>query len=246
LRSKSAPQATRVAALSAAVAAIHLFASSALAAPVGEPRLNGFWYIDTPSRDVALGLRAELTPAGTAIAQANAAAQAARLARGQVVGLGSYTCASIGAPFFVGTSEPLFLVATEDSVVMYHERRQITARRFYTDGRSWPEMSTMPPSTSGYSIAHWEGPVLVIETRGMPPGGTQGGGQKGPNTILHERLSLSPDGDRLSWAFTWEDPSLMVGTHNYVIEYDRAPPHTYALTHDCDPADGAADTVAGH
>jgi hypothetical protein len=232
----SARQAKSAFALPALALAAQLLATSALAAPVGEPRLNGFWNIDDAARRQALaGVRAELTPAGQAIAKSNGELQAARIARGEVVGLGSFTCGLQGAPFFVGTSEPWLLVVTEEAAVQVNERRQISPRHFYLDGRSWPDISKMPPSSSGYSIAHWEGPVLVIETRGLPNGGTQGGGLKGPDSILTERVSLSPDGNRLTWAFSWANPVLLAKPYGYAIQYDRAPEHTYALTHECDP-----------
>src|SRR5688572_18465280 len=84
-----------------------LSAGAALAAPVGDPRLNGFWNIDAAYREQAQReAKAELTPAAKEIAERNAAVQRERLARGQVVGLGSYTCGNQGVPFTINTSEP--------------------------------------------------------------------------------------------------------------------------------------------
>jgi hypothetical protein len=62
--------------------------------------------------------------------------------------------------------------------------------------------------------------------------------------VLHERISVSPDGKRLSWNLRFEDAEMLAAPVEYTIEYDRAEPHTYALTHDCDPNLGAGDTVA--
>ena len=38
-------------------------------------------------------------------------------------------------------------------------------RIIYLDGRSFPE--NIPPTNYGYSIGHWEGDTLVVETRGL-------------------------------------------------------------------------------
>jgi hypothetical protein len=221
-----------------------LAADAAVAAPVGDPRLNGFWNIDAAYREQSQrNAKAELTPTAQVIADRNAAAQRERLARGQVVGLNSYTCGNLGVPFFINTSEPWHLIVDEEAATQVLERRQITPRRFYLDGRQWPDFNQLPPSSQGYSIAHWEGKDLVIQTRDMPEGGLAGGGMKGPNTVLTERVSVSEDGKRLRWALSWSDPELLVQPYGWDIMYDRAPQHTYALTHDCDPNQGAGQTV---
>jgi len=38
-------------------------------------------------------------------------------------------------------------------------------RIIYLDGRAFPE--NIPPTNYGYSIGHWEGDTLVVETRGL-------------------------------------------------------------------------------
>jgi hypothetical protein len=227
--------------LSAAAAAP---AAQGPASRIGDARLNGFWNIDDAARREALAkVHAELTPLGEEIARKNREHAAERIAKGEPVALAPAICGYLGTPFVIGTSEPWLLVVDEDVVVQVFERFMMPPRYFYTDGRSWPDLSKMPPSSNGWSIAHWEGPTLVIETRGLPPGGTQGGGLKGPKTVLTERVSLSPDGNRLTWTYTWADPELLVRPYSYSIEYDRAPAHTYAYVQACDPNEEPARVV---
>lgn len=209
---------------------------------VGDARLNGFWFVDDAARSAANAqAKTELTAAGQEQAKQAAAAGAQRAALG--VGLSTFVCGHSGLPSLVGTSEPWLLVVTKDEVAQYVERRQIGRRQFYTDGRPWPDFTKVAPALSGFSLAHWEGKELVIETVGLPPGGVAGRGQKGPDTLLTERVSVSADGKRLTWAYTWNDPVLMTKPVVHTLVYDRGDPGTYALTHDCDPNEDPARII---
>lgn len=211
---------------------------------VPEPRLNGFWNIDADDRsDQLFKTHAELTPAGQEIARQNAERQRERTAHGEVVGLGAYTCGRSGVPGVLNTSEPWLLLVTPDEAQQLTERREIPPRHFYLDGRTWPDMKTLPQSVQGYSIAHWEGKTLVIETRGTPSGNLPKGGIKGPSTVTTERISVDAKGDRLTWTYSWNDPGLLAKPLVLSLHYDRAPPHTFAYTHPCDPNMDSARTV---
>lgn len=231
------------------VAALTFLSGQALAAAngnsQGDPRLNGLWNVDAQYRArTGATARVELTPAGQAIASENAARAQERLARGEPVGLGSYICGTNGVPFVTGTSEPWLLTVTDEEVTQVFERRQLLPRRFYM-GRTWPDLSKMPPLKNGYSLAHWEGKELRIETRGMPSGAAgQGGVIRGPKTVLTERVRLSDDGQQLFWTYTWSDPDLLAKPLDFTLKYDRAPPHTFSYTHPCDPNEGSARTVS--
>lgn len=221
-------------------------AAAAAASPYAQVRntIEGYWNIDDAARRAAIsGVRAELTPAGQEIARRNQADAAERTARGDVVGLGTYICGVNGPPNVYTTSEPWALIVSKNEVIQAAERTSLPPRHFYTDGRSWPDISKLPPSTNGYSIGRWEGKDLVVDTRGLPPGGVAGGGLKGPGTTLTERFSVSPDGQRLTLTLTFTDPALMAKPHSYQVFYDRAPEHTYAYGQFCDPTDEPARTV---
>jgi hypothetical protein len=210
--------------------------------PAHGAALEGYWAIDDASRRV--DVRAELTPPAAAIAKRNGELAAERLAKGEPVGLGSYTCAVLGVPFIYGTSEPIEYTVTDDEVIQVAERTQMTPRHFYTDGRPWPDLSKMPPSTNGYSIGRWEGEDLVVETRGMQPGGITGGGMKSPATVLVERFAVTDGGRRLKLSFTWTDPTTMTKPLEYSFMYDREAPHTYAYGFFCDPHEKMEEVYA--
>ncbi|WP_353230532.1 hypothetical protein [Novosphingobium sp.] len=70
-------------------------------------------------------------------------------------------------------------------------------RRIWTDGRAMP--ADPDPSFHGYSVGHWEGDTLVVETRGILPQvflavGEAVGIPTGGDTVIRERLHLiTPD-----------------------------------------------------
>jgi len=59
---------------------------------------------------------------------------------------------------------PFKIVQRPDLLVMLYESRTIY-RQIFTDGRPFPE--DMNPAWYGYSVGHWEGDTLVVESRGF-------------------------------------------------------------------------------
>jgi hypothetical protein len=98
------------------------------------------------------------------------------------------------------------------------------------------------PSTSGDSVASWEGDTLVVDTIGFHPthGVTSipGGGFRTDKTHLVERYRLLQNGEVLSVQFTWTDPTVFSAPHTYEFRYRRLPA-TYepVSTWPCDPYD---------
>ena len=60
-----------------------------------------------------------------------------------------------------------FVVRPEQVWIVY-ERPDV--RYIYTDGRPFPPEDELWPTFEGYSIGHWEGDTLVIETRSIKGG----------------------------------------------------------------------------
>jgi hypothetical protein len=237
------------AAFAAAVAIVWIEGAPARAAAPSsyqqvQHTIEGYWNVDDNARRAAIGgVSAALTPAGQEIQRRNQAEQAERTARGDVVGLNSYICGVNGVPNVYTTSEPWALVVSKGLVVQAAERTSLPPRYFYTDGRTWAGVASLPPSVNGYSIGRWEGADLVVETRRLPPGGVAGGGLKGPDTVLTERFGVSDDGSRLTVTLTFTDPELLARPHTYQVFYDRAAEHTYAYGAFCDPNEDPAATV---
>ena len=71
-----------------------------------------------------------------------------------------------------------------------------------------------------------------------------GGGVRTAETRLLERFEMSPDGNRLTVTYTWEDPKVYQKPHVYRYYFDRVPmveskgtKVSYALEEWCDAGD---------
>lgn len=213
----------------------------------GHPDLSGSWEIIDPLRREKAP--AELTAEAKAFAAEDRAKAAARLAAGFQVGIGAYLCQlGIGTPWS-GQSEPIDIVQTPEETLIIIERLS-PAWHVWTDGRSLPDTSRLPPSYIGYSVGHWEGETFVVETKGIRTldtnlrPGVRGGGYTTPNTKLTLRMNLIGEGKRLYMTATYEDPAVWLKPH--VVEYTffRNDPSTYALGYYCDPTDPVSTVVA--
>ena len=77
-------------------------------------------------------------------------------------------------------------------------------RYIFLDGREFPD--SISPTFMGYSIGHWEGEVLVIETRGFKPMFyNSNGAPVSPEATLTERIWLTSD-DSLAREYSFHDP----------------------------------------
>ncbi len=94
-----------------------------------------------------------------------------------------------------GFTEAVEFLFTPGRVTITNEMGLI--RRIYTDGRALPEA---PDATNtGYSVGHWEGPTLVVETVGINPAALypntqQGAVPIGANARISERIFLKDAG----------------------------------------------------
>ncbi len=86
-------------------------------------------------------------------------------------------------------------------------------RTIHLDDRAFPEV--IEPSLPGYSIGHWEGDVLVVETRGFAPGILSADGYTPHSDQLHviERFSLDPDSWTLERSYEATDPMYFDGRY---------------------------------
>src|SRR5690606_10658216 len=78
--------------------------------------------------------------------------------------------------------------------------------RVWMDGRSPPEST--PDSTLGFSVGHWEGRTLVIETTHLLPAWLDGSGlpMSGDGTRVVERYDYGADGLAVDRTMTIYDP----------------------------------------
>ena len=73
-------------------------------------------------------------------------------------------CLPGGIPFGMLLPFPTKIIQTPGLIVMLLEA-DATSRQVYTDGRKYPD--DPQPLWMGYSVGHWEGDTLVVDTRGF-------------------------------------------------------------------------------
>ena len=236
-------------------ASTHTSAQANPQSPSDVDRLEGDWIrIDTEGSGTFDGLNAHLTPASLT-EEGKAAAQAAR--RRQAAPRGpaySDDKAHVSGQAYVVVSRPcdadtagggglginpdsmaIHLVVGKDEVVLAPERGGV--RHIYMDDRTHPDLSRWTPSGSGHSVGHIENGELVVDTIGITAGGVVAGGYRTPDTHLIERFVVSPDGNRLTIKYRWEDTKWYVKPHEYQYQLDRLPAGSYAFEKWCDASD---------
>jgi len=62
---------------------------------------------------------------------------------------------------------PKKLIQTPTEVLLIYEGSGTTVREVFLDGRPLPKKEDVEPWWNGYSVGHWEGDTLVIETTGL-------------------------------------------------------------------------------
>ena len=141
-------------------------------------------------------------------------------------------CVSPGLVRVSGWPYPLEIVQNDTQVTILYESFH-EVRRIFLDGRGYPEK--LPHRAMGYSLGHWEGSTLVVETQMLTPGYVDLAGQPlSENARVVERMSLSSDGQALRSELTVYDPE------NYLRPVTRhrswrKTPETMILEYDCDP-----------
>jgi hypothetical protein len=141
-------------------------------------------------------------------------------------------CVSPGLVRVSGWPYPLEIVHSADRVtILYESFREV--RRIDLDGRGYPE--DLPHRAMGYSLGHWEGSTLVVETRRLTGGFVDLAGQPlSENARVVERMSLSADGQTLRSELTLYDPE---NYHRPITRHRTwvKSPETTILEYDCDP-----------
>ena len=114
-------------------------------------------------------------------------------------------CLPLGLPRLIGSPYDMEVVdAGNHYIFIYTEHN--TPRRVWMDGRTAP--ADTPASSLGFSVGHWEGTSLVIETTHLAPGWLDGSGlpMKGEGTRIVERYDFSADKLAMERTITIYDP----------------------------------------
>jgi len=188
-----------------------LAAASALSAgaSAAAPDLSGHWELRVDSRSVPQ-------------AQLMAAARAGAAARQRTDIEGLRWCRIVGLP--TSMDGPINLRQAVSETVIISPMTAV-ARHLYTDGRPQVDPAEFDVTTVGFSVAHWDGEALVVDTVGFSDRGLvsiPGGGYRTLKSRLVERYQLLEGGQRLSVRFTWTDPGVFARPHTYEYRYYRA------------------------
>jgi len=62
---------------------------------------------------------------------------------------------------------PKKVIQTPTEVLMIYEASGTTVREIFLDGRPLPKKDDVEPWFNGYSVGHWDGDTLVVETTGL-------------------------------------------------------------------------------
>ena len=188
---------------------------SGVTAAQNHPDLSGYWeltYLD--SQHVP---RASLSPRVTKAVLDAQAAKDAKAVR---------WCNIVGMPAVMASPRPLDIRQTNRSLVIASEINAAT-RYIYLDRAAHISKDIFDATTSGDSIARWEGDTLVVDTIGFDGNkgltAIPGGGFRTSNSHLVERFRLIENGSVLSIRSTWEDPGVYRTPHSYEFRYARLP-----------------------
>ena len=141
-------------------------------------------------------------------------------------------CVSPGLVRVSGWPYPLEIVQNDKQVTILYESFH-EARRIWLDGRPYPE--TLPHRAMGYSLGHWEGSTLVVETRMLTAGYVDLAGSRSP------RARVSSSGCRSARTATRCAASSRCTTPRTIGGRSRATargkrePDLAILEYDCDP-----------
>jgi hypothetical protein len=151
-------------------------------------------------------------------------------------------CHLLGVQHTMAQSRPLDIRQGPRYVAISAESALAPARYLYLNRQTHVPKDEFDPTTSGDSIAKWEGDTLVVDTVGFSPEkgmlAIPGGGFRTADSHLVERFRLLKGGSVLSVTSTWTDPKVFRVPHTYEYRYNRLPTGYEARTPlACDPLD---------
>jgi hypothetical protein len=114
-------------------------------------------------------------------------------------------CLAPGLPRIFGSPYNMEIVDAGNHYVIIHVEHN-NPRRIWMDGRQPP--ADTPATSLGFSVGHWEGHALVVETTHLLPAWLDGSGlpMKGEGTRIVERYEPSADGLSMDRTMTIYDP----------------------------------------
>jgi hypothetical protein len=204
--------------LAAGVSSTQIFAQGGPPAPMPAPAvdvhdISGYWSLPYDMRRVP---PASLLPTVTRAkldAVAKSDAHAIRW------------CNLPGMPTLMDVGRPLNIRQGRTQIILVSESNASPRYIYFRDKHVSPDI--FDPSTSGDSMARWEGDALIVDTIGFANDrgirSLPGGGYRTENTRLVEKYRLLDNGNTLAVTFTWIDPKVFRTPHSYEYRYTRMP-----------------------
>lgn len=198
-----------------------LWAALLVAAPVlaNAPDLTGVWSIVKPEDE----LKTEDGKLPPLLAEAKTVYEKnkAMAARGDHSFDGTTHCLPPGLPRLMLIRSPFEILQRPNTIYFVHELNRLP-RRVYLNEKLPVDVD---PHYLGYSVAHWEGDTLVIDSNGFEEGTVldAAGLPHSESLQLTERYQLDKDGKHLHARFTIEDAKTFAAPWSFKAEYVKKP-----------------------
>jgi hypothetical protein len=176
---------------------------------------------------------------GTLTPKAKAAADLYRAKFDAVIDDPAKVCLARGMPWTMlsrARNYPVEIYQTTDRIFATFELYDQT-RVLRINGPT--KSQDYPASPNGWSVAHWDGQALVIETTGLGPLNLVGPVQRGENAKISERWTLRDDpefGRVLDVEMTVDDPDIYVTPARAHQLFKRSPKGVFPGGYNCSAA----------
>ena len=118
-------------------------------------------------------------------------------------------CVAPGMPALMGNPYPMEFVQVGEDIELRFEEFDVV-RKIHV-GSEFPDLANMEPSHHGYSVGHWEGETLVVDTfRVSWPYFDRVGVLQTENVMINERFTAEDNGNRLGYVLTVDEPAALV------------------------------------
>ena len=120
-------------------------------------------------------------------------------------------CEPPGMPTMMTMPYSLEFVFAPGKIIVNQEA-EMMVRHIFTDGRPLPKEDEIDPNYFGYSVGHWEGDTLVVDTVGTKAGQRLGeqGITNSDKLKINERIYLDKDNKNLLHLdYTFTDPEVL-------------------------------------
>jgi hypothetical protein len=182
-----------------------------------QPDLTGVWSI--ASHPAVLKTVEGKLPPLTADAKAVYDKHLASAARGDRSFDETALCLPPGLPRLMLVNEPFEILQKDKAVYFVHQLNRMPRRAYF--GEKLP--TDVDPLYLGYSVAHWDGDTLVIESNGFREGTLldDSGLPHSEDMHLVERYTPGRDGKTLHARFTIDDPKTYTHAWDAQADYKR-------------------------